>query len=195
MELVQKLRQQLQANEEQLWCSFPDRTRRAKQTPGRMFIPSWFIIRLILLGGIFIVFITTSVIYHTDAFLTLGYAVIVVAALIVGLGLVLLRRHVRLMRLQHTIYAITTQRLLVLTLDRDQMVQNSYYPADLGRIDLIERRDGWGDIIIGGQQHLQSRGGFSLAVLSPRLSGVAKVREVASLLTRLKSEQIALGSQ
>ena len=94
-------------------------------------------------------------------------------------------------RLHRTLYAITTQRLIVLTLDCDQWIQNSYYPVDLGRVDVIERSDEWGDIIIGNQQRIESHG-FSLAVITPQLCGVPQVRQVASLLTGLKAQQSVL---
>jgi hypothetical protein len=86
-------------------------------------------------------------------------------------------------RVLHTLYAITTKRLIVLTRDRNQYPQNSYYPSDLGPINLIERADGWGDIVIGGQQRVLR--GFSV---TPRLAGIEHVRDVASLLTQLKEE-------
>ncbi len=187
-ELIQKLGQELQPNEQVRWFSYPDTTRRAKQSPIRSLLSSWLVLRLILLGGMLVVFFLTSTLYQTDSFLPLSYGAIILLALIVGIALVALRRKTVRRRLQHTVYAITTQRLIVITLDRDQVVQNAYYPSDLGRIDLIERSDGWGDIVIGGQQRVQSSD-FSLAIVAPRLSGVAKAREVASLLVRLKSEQ------
>ena len=191
MALTRKLQQELQVNEQVRWFSYPDITRRAKQASARSLLSSWVVLRIILLAFTLIVFFVSSFIYQADSFLPLIYGAVILLAFMVGVTFVLLRRQTAQRRLQHTLYAITTQRLVVITLDRDQVVQNSYYPADLGRIDLIERNDGWGDIVIGGQQRVQSSG-FSLAVVSPRLSGVAKVREVASFLTRLKSDQSVL---
>lgn len=188
MALTRKLQQELQANEQVTWFAYPDMTRRAKQAPARALFSSWLGLRILLLSFTLAVFFLSNSIYHADALLPLSYGAIILLALMVGMAVVLLRRRTARQRLQHTLYAITTQRLLVITLDRDQVLQNSYYPSDLGRIDLIERNDSWGDIVIGGQQRVQSNG-FSLAVVAPRLSGVAKAREVALLLTRLKSEQ------
>jgi hypothetical protein len=194
MALTRKLQQELQTNEQVTWFAYPDTTRRAKQAPARALFSSWLGLRILLLIFTLAVFFLSNSIYQADAFLSLHYGAIILLALMVGSALVLLRRRTAQQRLQHTLYAITTQRLLVITLDRDQVVQNSYYPSDLGRIDLIERNDSWGDIVIGGQQRVQSRG-FSLAVVAPRLSGVAKAREVALLLTRLKAEQRVAVSQ
>jgi hypothetical protein len=190
MELLQKMQKEVKENERPIWHAFPDSTHRAKQIPGRMTSPPWLVLRLILLVGVLLVFIATSVVYHTASSLVWGYGAILLIAILVVVGVVLWRRHIRLMRLSRTLYAITTgQRLLVLTLDRDQLVQNSYYAQDLGRIDLVERSDGWGDIVIGGQQRLQSTG-YSISMTTPRLIGIEHAREVSRLLTQLQSEQL-----
>ena len=187
--LGEKLQQELQMNEQVIWSAYPDRTRRAKQAPIRALFPSWIVLRIIILAGMFLIVIFTSVISKTTTFLLpLLYGAILLLVVFVWIILVVQRQRTAQRRFLSTIYAITTRRLVVLTLEHGQFVQNSYYAADLGRIDLVERRsDGWGDIVIGSQR-VQSRG-YSLAVVSPRLSGVERVREVATLLTRLKAEQ------
>jgi hypothetical protein len=187
--LSQKLQQELQRNEQVIWQAYPEGSRRAKQSLLRTLLPSWMVLRLFLLLSMFLVVVVTSIVYRsTTPLLLVLYGSIFLAVMLVAIILVVSPRRTARRRLQNTIYAITTRRLLVITLDRDQWVQNSYEAQDLGRIDYIERGDGWGDVVIGVQQRVQSQG-YSLVVMSPRLSGVEHARSVAALLQHLKVEQ------
>jgi hypothetical protein len=184
--LCEKLQHELQ-QEQVIWYAYPDPTRRAKQTSFRSPFPWWIVSRIIFLLGMLIVVIFTSVLTRTTTFLLIPlYGAMLLFVIMIWIVLMAQRKSAARRRLKSTLYAITTRRLVVITLDRGQFLQNSYVPQDLGRIDLIERQDGWGDVVVGSPR-VQS-GGYSLAVVSPRLSGVPSAREVAALLTRLKTE-------
>jgi hypothetical protein len=131
--------------------------------------------------------IFTSVLTRTTTFLLIPlYGAMLLFVIMIWIVLMAQRKSAARRRLKSTLYAITTRRLVVITLDRGQFLQNSYVPQDLGHIDLIERQDGWGDVVVGSP-HVQSSG-YSLAVVSPWLSRVPPAREVAALLTCLKTE-------
>jgi|SRR5450432_3764779 hypothetical protein len=184
--LREKLQHEVQ-QEQVIWYAYPDPTRRAKQTSFRSPFPWWVVSRIIFLLGMLIVVIFTSVLARTTTFLLIPlYGAMLLFVIMIWIVLMAQRKSAARRRLKSTLYAITTRRLVVITLDRGQFLQNSYVPQDLGRIDLIERQDGWGDVVVGSPP-VQS-GGYSLAIVSPRLSGVPFAREVAALLTRLKAE-------
>lgn len=187
--LQRKLTQEVQNNEQILWCAGPDSAHRATTFSIRAFLSSRVGLRLIMVCIILISLLSASLTYQDENnfILPITYAVVLLLLVIVGVSHVY-RNTARIQnQLQHTVYGITSHRLIVLTQSRDHTLQNSYYAADLGRIDLIERTDGWGDIVLGGHQRIGNVV-LSTAVASPRLAGVAHVRQVATLLEGLKQQ-------
>ena len=175
--LREKLQHELQ-QEQAIWYTYPDPTRRAKQTRLRSSFPWWIVSRVLLLLGMLIVVIYTSILARTTTFLLIPlYGGMLLFVVVIWMVLMVQRKSAVRRSLKNTLYAITTRRLVAITLDCGQFIQNSYVPQDLGRIDLIEWQDGWGDVAVGSPHVLSS--GNPLAVVSSWLSGVPSAREVA----------------
>ena len=181
-ELLQKLQDILQPDEEVCWFASPNPAKKAIQMSVNALVSSWFVIRLFLLSCVLLtMFVMMSEIQ--DALFLQSFGIVLGLLLILMLLRVFLRVRIARQRVLHTIYAITTKRLIVLTRDRHHYTQNIYGPSDLGTINPIERLDGWGDIVIGGQQRIVR--GYAV---SPRIGGIEHVCEVATLLIQLKEE-------
>src|SRR5260370_30203230 len=86
--------------------------------------------------------------------------------------------------LKRTLYAITSQRVLVITTGHYQGV-HTYTRQDLGRIERVERSDGWGDVIFGPTQ-AGLRGQRPGA--ATRLIGVPHARGAGALLLQTFKE-------
>lgn len=181
--LYKKLHQALLPQEDIRWYAYPDPAHLAKRAP-RLLLSSWARIRLVFIVALLLVLFLSRLTYPAQGtffpMLTIGYGLFLMLSVSIGIVSVARRIRTARIRLRSTIYAITSWRVIVMTIDRAQCFQNAYAASDMGRIDIIERNDGWGDIVIGSQQR----------VVTSRLAGVADVRNIAQLLTQFKTEHI-----
>ena len=83
--------------------------------------------------------------------------------------------------LRNTVYAITNQRIIVITVGKTYNVI-SQTPDQIGQLDRLERPDGWGDIIYGIGRSAQI--GTRTVVRRAALAGIPDVRGVEALLVR-----------
>ena len=200
LELQRKLHQDLYQNEQVIWYSYPNADRRAKQSVILMLsflgLGPRLWVRLFSLLLVAIAFLAVNSTYASDPAveaLPQIYWGVLLLLFILLFALGFWRAHSNRKRIECTIYAITNQRLIIITKDQDQFTPNAYQLAELGRIDLVERHDQWGDIILSAQQRMRSTG-LARIMTTPRLIGIANVRAIASLLLSTQA-QGALGLQ
>ena len=105
--------------------------------------------------------------------------------LLVGLGMVLAPLWAYLKGL-NTIYAVTNQRVMVITGSGNRTVK-SCTPADIVSVDHRERPDGSGDILI--RTNALMRTNNSVSQLTVGLYGVSNVKEVARQVLNLHTQQ------
>ena len=107
--------------------------------------------------------------------------------LLVGLGIVLAPLWAYL-KGRTTVYAITNQRILVITGSGNRSVK-SITPADIAGVEHRERPDGSGDIVI--QTNAITRTNNSVSQLKIALCGIPNVKQVAEQVLALHSQRPA----
>jgi hypothetical protein len=90
------------------------------------------------------------------------------------------RMRVQLKELQHTLYAITTQRIVEIVGNEAPRVLSSSR-ADIGKIERIETRNGWGDIIYSAPVPGVSP---MISLTTGRMVGIPDIRAVQELLLK-----------
>jgi len=89
---------------------------------------------------------------------------------------------------RNTVYAVTNQRVLVITGSGTRSVQ-SFTPRDIVFVEHLERPDGSGDILI--RTNATQRTNNSTSQITVGLYGVPNVKEVAQQVMTLKTERPA----
>jgi len=146
------LERELEEGEELLWFGQPSTQSRNRPAPTRVFI---------ILGSVFsgvglillipgILFLSVFGLFNGGLPLTITGGTFLLMGLIYTIVAITLR-----LRLKNTIYAITNQRIIVLTTGRNTIV-DSYSKKDIGPITRIEQADGVGDIFFTA-----NRGGYN----------------------------------
>jgi hypothetical protein len=107
--------------------------------------------------------------------------------LLVGLGVILAPLWVYLKGLS-TVYAVTNQRVMVITGGNTHSVK-SVTPADIVSVDHRERPDGSGDVVI--VTTAQARTNNSVSQVKVGLFGVSNVKEVARQVMNLHTQRPA----
>jgi hypothetical protein len=107
--------------------------------------------------------------------------------LLVGLGIILAPLWAYL-RGQSTVYAVTNQRVMVISGGSTRSVK-SCTPADIVSVDYRERADGSGDIAI--RTTAQTRSNNSVSQVTVGLCGVPNVKEVARQVMNLHTQRPA----
>lgn len=85
--------------------------------------------------------------------------------------------------LENTVYALTDQRILVLIKIRGNVSSYSFTKSEVGKIEKIERLDGWGDILFARQSQSNAQ-----QKIPPCLEGIPNVRQVEWLLLKTFKE-------
>lgn len=105
--------------------------------------------------------------------------------LLIGLGVILAPLWVYLKGLS-TVYAVTNQRVMVITGGNSRSVK-SCTPTDIVSVDHRERPDGSGDVLI--RTTAQTRTNNSVSQVTLGLFGVSNVKEVARQVMNLHTQQ------
>ena len=88
-----------------------------------------------------------------------------------------------LKKLQQTMYAITTQRIVEVS-GTSVVSATSYSRKEIGKIDRIETQDGWGDIIYSSPLVLLPAICPQVSLTTGRMVGIPDVRVVQELLLK-----------
>jgi hypothetical protein len=107
--------------------------------------------------------------------------------LLIGLGIVLAPLWAYL-KGRSTVYAVTNQRIMVITGGNSRSVK-SYTPADIVGVEHRERPDGSGDIVI--QTAGTMRTNNSVSQIKVALCGIPNVKQVAQQVLALHSQRPA----
>jgi hypothetical protein len=107
--------------------------------------------------------------------------------LLVGLGIVLAPLWAYL-KGRSTVYAVTNQRVMVITGGNSRSVK-SYTPADILGVEHLERPDGTGDIVI--LTNAITRSNNMTSQVKVALCGVPNVKQVAQQVLTLHSQRPA----
>jgi hypothetical protein len=107
--------------------------------------------------------------------------------LLIGLGMVLSPLWVYL-KGRTGVYAITNQRVMVITGSRSRAVR-SITPADIASVDHREKPDMTGDVLI--RTNAMQRMNNTMSQVTVGLYGVANVKEVARLVMNLHTQKPA----
>ena len=107
--------------------------------------------------------------------------------LLIG-GFVLLTPLWNFMKARSTVYALTNQRVLVITGTNNRSVK-SYTPADIASVEHRERPDGSGDIVIQTNSLLRTNNSVSQFKLA--LLGIPNVKQVAQQVLALHAQRSA----
>lgn len=107
--------------------------------------------------------------------------------LLIGLGMVLSPLWVYL-KGRSGVYAITNQRVMVITGSRSRAVR-SITPADIASVDHREKPDLSGDVLI--RTNALQRMNNTMSQVTVGLYGVANVKEVARLVMNLRAQKPA----
>jgi hypothetical protein len=178
---------ELRDGEQPLWCGRPDPKRRIERGAG----PDAFewSVRL-RLACLLVVAVLAAVSFFVQRLLPAAHTytlLLVLAALLLLFSLAgslpkYAKQRARRSDLQHIVYAITNQRILVISNYEGREGVHSYTRQDLGRIERIERHsDGCGDVIFGINQSGQ---GGQQAAAAARFIAIPDVRGVEALLLR-----------
>ena len=107
--------------------------------------------------------------------------------LLVGLGVILAPLWAYL-KGSSTVYAVTNQRVMIITGSSSRTVK-SLMPADIVGVDYRERPDGSGDVAI--QTNAITRSNNSISQMKVALVGVPNVKEVARQVLNLHAQRPA----
>ena len=174
---------ELRPGEPVLWWGRPDPKRRVINGRSQLSpILIGFLSILVLILLAFDTFVILNL-HFLDALLL--FAIILInAGLLFSIGslgypFVQRRRHVR--NLLHTIYAITDQRALIITIvpGKSRAVV-SYTKSDIGTISRHEGKEGWGDLIFGVPRPSVVNGRRVMA--SASFGGIPQVRAAESMM-------------
>lgn len=178
---------ELRDGEQPLWCGRPDPKRRIEQG-ARSSAFEWSV--RLRLACLLVVAILAAVSFFVQRLLPVAHTftlLLVLAALLLLFSLAgslpkYARKRSGRSDLRHIVYAVTTQRILVISDGRGQEGVRSYTRQEIGRLQRIERhQDGWGDIIFGQGPAGQSE---QQAAAAARFIGIPDVRGVEALLLR-----------
>lgn len=177
---------ELRDGEQPLWCARPDPKRRIERG-ARAGAFEWSVrVRLAslpvvaILAAVSFLLERRSPTAHTFTLLFVLAALLLLFSLASSLPKYTRKRSARA-NLRHIVYAITNQRILVISNGRGQEGVRSYTRQEIGRLQRLERQDGWGDIIFGQGQAGQ---GEQHAATAARFSGIPDVRAVEALLLK-----------
>jgi hypothetical protein len=92
------------------------------------------------------------------------------------------------LKARSTVYAVTNQRVLVITGTTSRSVK-SYTPADIASVEHRERPDGSGDILI--QTNSLMRTNNSVSQFKLALVGIPNVKQVAQQVLALHAQRSA----
>jgi len=178
---------ELRDGEQPLWCGRPD-PKRSIERGGRTSALEWSV--RLRCACLLVVALLAVVSFfgqrhlpaaHTITLLLVLAAVLLLFSLAGALPAYARKRSGR-NRLRHIVYAVTNQRILVITNAGDREGVHSYTRQDIGRIQRIERhRDGWGDVSFGINQSGQ---GGRQATAAAGFIGIPDVRGVEALLLK-----------
>lgn len=180
---------EIQEDEHLLWWGCPDPRRSGSRNGTRalewsVWLPACAAPALVLLAIAFYFF--PPGLFKGPRFIAL---LLVVAAMAILTSLPKKFRRYRAalrarQKLGRTIYAVTDQRVLVLTRARQQGVSSfSFMKEDISHIMRFERPDGWGDLVFG-PPHPAQQGNAQHAPPPPRLVGIPDVRQVEWLMLK-----------
>ena len=174
---------ELRPGEPVLWWGRPDPKRRVVNGRSQLspiLLGSVSLLVLFLLA--FDIFVILN--FHSADALLLFAIILINVGLLVSIGssgypVVQRRRHVR--NLLHTIYAITDQRALIITIvpGKSRAVV-SYTKSDIGTISRHEGKEGWGDLIFGVPRPSVVNGRRVMA--SASFGGIPQVRVAESMM-------------
>jgi hypothetical protein len=105
--------------------------------------------------------------------------------LLIGLGVILAPLWAYLKGL-NTVYAVTNQRVMVITGSGNRSVK-SITPEDIAGVDHRERPDGSGDIVI--QTNALMRSNNSMSQIKVALCGIPNVKQVAQQVIALHTQR------
>lgn len=181
------VQRELHDGEQPLWCGRPDPKKRSERGANTdAFVWSVWL----RLAGLLLVAILAAISFLLQRRLPAAHTFILpllLAALLLMFSLSrslprYAKRRSGHANLQHIVYAITNQRILVISTVHHQARVRSYTRAEIGRIQRLERqKDGCGDIIFGQGQPGQ---GEQNAAAAPRFIGIPDVRRVEEILLR-----------
>jgi hypothetical protein len=184
---------ELRDGEQPLWCARPDPKRRIERgaRPGAF---EWSVrLRLACLP---VVAILAAISFFVEPRLAAAHTYTLLLVLAAILLLISLagslpkygRKRSGSSELRHIVYAITNQRILVISTARGQQWVQPYTRQEIGRIQRLERqKDGWGDIIFGQGQ--PGQGGQQVAAAA-RFIGIPDVRGVEALLLKTFKDSV-----
>lgn len=157
MDLQQKLRDELKANEKTIWAGQPDPNEMMKQA-----FKSYFIFIPMTLFVLFWMYGASGFKMPTFNFEN-GFDLLSIVFPLFGLPFLMvavwgLTSPVWAKRkAANTVYAITNQRLLSLNFDKATKVE-SYYPKDVKQLERTEKADGSGDLLLAKNEYRDSEG-------------------------------------
>jgi hypothetical protein len=174
---------ELRPGEPVLWWGRPDPKRRILHKASRtslILIGLMSILVLLLIGFDGLVVLSGVA---GESFIVLSLLVVNVALLwsIGYVGSIWMKSRAHLRNLRQTIYAITNQRVLVITImpGKSRGVA-SYTKSDIGTISRYEGKDGWGDLVFGTPRPSIVNGRRMMA--SASLAGIPQVRLAEAVL-------------
>ncbi|HET8846502.1 MAG TPA: hypothetical protein VFN35_33875 [Ktedonobacteraceae bacterium] len=187
--LIDRLQNEVKPDEQLLWWGVPNPKRRVKAAN-----PA---VATYVVSGTLAIFMIALIIFNIYLFteesrVSSGpdpFTVFLFIIAIVLLGVNAYRiytaytlTHKHATQLQQTIYGITNQRVIVMTLNGQGFAVNSYTASDIGQINRIETGDGWGDVSYGKPRQIQ-RGGRTLTIVE-KMVGIPDAQRAADILTR-----------
>ena len=177
-----RILQELRPGEQLLWWAQPDPKRRANR--GQLLANTWTLWSVIAIAVITILltvynlFLQSTANYFDTSSLLYSIVFILLMCIIVVRRLPFLARG-RTQDIRNTVYAITNYRVIVIT-TKNQYIVNSHTKNDIGRIDRVERSDGYGDVTYGLPQTVAAS--YGAITGKATLSGIPDVRTVEALM-------------
>lgn len=188
----QRAQSELQSGENLVWTGTADPSRAAiSAVPAMLFgIPfAGFAIFWVYQASNATHAMTTS--NHTNNAFVKGFSVFPlfgVPFILIG-GFVLLTPLWNFLKARSTVYAVTNQRVMVITGTASRSVK-SYTSADIASVEHVERPDGSGDIIIQTNSIMRTNNSISQFKLA--LLGIPNVKQVAQQVLALHTQRTAV---
>lgn len=183
------LQNELKPGEQLLWWGRPDPKRKAKSAYAQT--ANYIIYGILAVVAIGLIISNLNLIFQEIGFfgrpdsdsiflLFVSFALLCVPLYRFYASYNLIQKQVN--DLRNTIYAITNQRVIMMTARKSGVTVNSYTQNDIGQINRVETGDGWGDVAFGKVRQVQR--GLRTIPVTEKFTGIPNVHLVADILSR-----------
>ena len=184
-----RLQSELKPGEQLLWWGRPDLARRVKNIGSVN--ASYLIYGILAVAMIGLVIFDANLLIEETAFsdgpqpftiFMLLFSILLVGVYFYRIYAVFSIMQANNNNLRNTIYAITNQRILVMTQTRQNFAVKSHAHNDIGQITRTETGEGWGDVSYGIPRTRQI--GLRTVAVVDKLVGIPNARLVEDILIR-----------